>query len=233
MTPARRPPGRHRSSLPPVDGDNEMTRRVVVCMASLLLVASPSMSGTLGSRDYCPANGRGCGVEIVAPTPQAFCDTGPNGGIRSVPSLDLTGVVSANTLASQSEVSGYSCFVISDASLQHLVLLPGSPAEVSADSVATHLVQDYGGGSATLKLVGLKFGGVHIDSTSRQVDIPGVATLLIGEYTSWKSGMVLNALHLKLADGSFEAIVCSSAGSLQPPSPAQRATWGQVKTIYR
>lgn len=106
-------------------------------------------------------------------------------------------------------------------SLVDLVVLPGTPAALTANFVRaqSRVTADVIEGSSEID--GLVFGGLPVNVTgapNQRVDIPGVATLIINEQTVTSAGPVreirVNALHLILAMGGGEVILSSARSAI-------------------
>jgi hypothetical protein len=153
-----------------------------------------------------------------------FSDTGdlPSGGGWEYAGLAGTAgaALSADVFMASTSGASYAdsgSKVSSSASLADVVVLPGSPAKLTASFVRsqTNVTADQLAGSTEVD--GLVFGGLAVQVTgdaNQTVQIPGVATLVINEQVL-TDGPVrevrVNALHLTVATG--EEVILSSARS--------------------
>src|SRR5256712_1853794 len=129
----------------------------------------------------------------------------------------------ANTPLAQAEVlsaftTGFDSRAQSEASVANIVLLPGSPNQITADFVRADTTATCNGVSGSSELVNLKIGSQTIvvaGTPNETVIIPGVLTLVINEQTSSSSGgtnsITVNAIDLTTIDGI--RIIVSSASS--------------------
>src|SRR6266571_3129986 len=132
-------------------------------------------------------------------------------------------LLQANTPLAQAEVlsaftTGFDSTAQSEASVANIVLLPGSPNQITADFVRADTTATCNGVSGSSELVNLKVGSQTIVVAGRRnqkVIIPGVLTLVINEQTSSSNGgtnsITVNALDLTTIDGI--RIIISSASS--------------------
>ena len=132
-------------------------------------------------------------------------------------------LLQANTPLAQAEVlsaftTGFGSTAQSEASVANIVLLPGSPNQITADFVRADTTATCNGVSGSSELVNLKVGGQTIvvaGTPNQTVIIPGVLTLVINEQTSSSNGgtnsITVNALDLTTIDGI--RIIISSASS--------------------
>ncbi len=149
-----------------------------------------------------------------------LADTGPlpsQGG-----ELDAS-FLQANTPLAQAEVlsaftTGFGSTAQSEASVANIVLLPGSPNQITADFVRADTTATCSGVSGSSELVNLKVGGQTIvvaGTPNQTVIVLGVLTLVINEQTSSSSGgtnsITVNAIDLTTIDGI--RIIISSASS--------------------
>src|SRR5438552_295075 len=167
-------------------------------------------------------SGRAFVLQATAPIvgTVTLADTGPlpsQGG-----ELDAS-LLQANTPLAQAEVisaftTGFGSTAQSEASLANIVLLPGSPNQITADFVRADTTATCNGVSGSSELVNLKVGGQTIvvaGTPNQTVIIPGVLTLVINEQTSSSSGgtnsITVNAIDLTTIDSI--RIIISSASS--------------------
>src|SRR3989449_6253208 len=167
-------------------------------------------------------SGRAFVLQTTAPLvgTLTLADTGPlpsQGG-----ELDAS-LLQANTPLAQAEVlsaftTGFGSTAQSEASVANIVLLPGSPNQITADFVRADTTATCNGVSGSSELVNLKVGGQTIvvaGTPNQTVIIPGVLTLVINEQTSSSSGgtnsITVNAIDLTTIDGI--RIIISSASS--------------------
>src|SRR5213594_2556931 len=132
-------------------------------------------------------------------------------------------LLQANTPLAQAEVlsaftTGFHSTAQSEASVANIVLLPGSPNQVTADFIRADTTATCNGVSGSSELVNLKVGSQTIvvaGTPNQTVIIPGVLTLVINEQTSSSSGgtnsITVNAIDLTTIDGI--RIIISSASS--------------------
>src|SRR5438445_1871662 len=132
-------------------------------------------------------------------------------------------LLQANTPLAQAEVlsaftTGFGSTAQSEASVANIVLLPGSPNQITADFVRADTTATCNGVSGSSELVNLKVGGQTIvvaGTPNETVIIPGVLTLVINEQTSSSSGgtnsITVNAIDLTTVDGI--RVIISSASS--------------------
>src|SRR5256712_3168692 len=132
-------------------------------------------------------------------------------------------LLQANTPLAQAEVlsaftTGFGSTAQSEASDANIVLLPGSPNQITADFVRADTTATCNGLSGSSELVNLKVGGQTIvvaGTPNETVIIPGVLTLVINEQTSSSSGgtnsITVNAIDLTTVGGI--RIIISSASS--------------------
>src|SRR5438445_444317 len=167
-------------------------------------------------------SGRAFVLQATAPIvgTVTLADTGPlpsQGG-----ELDAS-LLQANTQLAQAEVlsaftTGFGSTAQSEASVANIVLLPGSPNQITADFVRADTTATCNGVSGSSELVNLKVGGQTIvvaGTPNQTVIILGVLTLVINEQTSSSSGgtnsITVNAIDLTTIDGI--RIIISSASS--------------------
>ena len=132
-------------------------------------------------------------------------------------------LLQANTPLAQAEVlsaftTGFHSTAQSEASVANIVLLPGSPNQVTADFIRADTTATCNRVSGSSELVNLKVGSQTIvvaGTPNQTVIIPGVLTLVINEQTSSSSGgtnsITVNAIDLTTIDGI--RIIISSASS--------------------
>src|SRR2546427_8940585 len=132
-------------------------------------------------------------------------------------------LLQANTPLAQAEVlsaftTGFDSTAQSEASVANIILLPGSPNQITADFVRADTTATCNGVSGSSELVNLKIGSQTIvvaGTPNETVIIPGVLTLVINEQTSSSSGgtnsITVNAIDLTTIDGI--RIIVSSASS--------------------
>src|SRR5256712_1924104 len=167
-------------------------------------------------------SGRAFVLQTTAPLvgTVTLADTGPlpsQGG-----ELDAS-LLQANPPLAQAEVlsaftTGFGSTAQSEASVANIVLLPGSPNQITADFVRADTTATCNGVSGSSELVNLKVGGQTIvvaGTPNQTVIILGVLTLVINEQTSSSSGgtnsITVNAIDLTTIDGI--RIIISSASS--------------------
>ena len=167
-------------------------------------------------------SGRAFVLQATAPIvgTVTLADTGPlpsQGG-----ELDAS-LLQANTPLAQAEVlsaftTGFHSTAQSEASVANIVLLPGSPNQVTADFIRADTTATCNGVSGSSELVNLKVGSQTIvvaGTPNQTVIIPGVLTLVINGQTSSSSGgtnsITVNAIDLTTIDGI--RIIISSASS--------------------
>src|SRR3989454_2400234 len=132
-------------------------------------------------------------------------------------------LLQANTPLAQAEVlsaftTGFGSTAQSEASVANIVLLPGSPNQITADFVRADTTATCNGVSGSSELVNLKVGGQTIvvaGTPNQTVIVLGVLTLVINEQTSSSIGgtnsITVNAIDLTTIDGI--RIIISSASS--------------------
>src|SRR3989475_9272003 len=132
-------------------------------------------------------------------------------------------LLQANTPLAQAEVlsaftTGFDSTAQSEASVANIILLPGSPNQITADFVRADTTATCNGVSGSSELLNLKIGSQTIvvaGTPNETVIIPGVLTLVINEQTSSSSGgtnsITVNAIDLTTIDGI--RIIISSASS--------------------
>jgi len=164
--------------------------------------------------------------------PMYISDTGqlpPSGGSRDDALLDtrdlnlptLNSLLMAEVLAAST--SGASGKARSSASLANVVVLPGSPAQVTASFVRAETEATCSGVSGGSEIADLTFGGMTIMVTgepNQTVTLPGGATLIINEQTTASNGtsrqIQVNALHL-IVPGVAEVILASAESDINCP----------------
>ena len=206
----------------------------------LLTSALPPFAARLEAQS-CSYSGRGYGAFVkVLNIPNYFGDTGnlpTTGGTLDAFLLNVNspGTIFANNLTGHAD--GGSCQANSNASVANLILLQGHPAQLTADVVTSMAHADCDGSTGSSTILNLVFGGIPVTVTggpNQTVSIPGIATLIINEQIGvGSSDVTVNALHLTLLDGSFEAIIASSHSDVDCLTPTRAATWGKLKALYR
>ena len=190
-----------------------------------LVWVAPAQAQSFGGRAYSayvnvPGPNRlvpGTGPLYIAdtgPTPPGGGWNGTGGGTVQVPN-----VLSANVPVAATAGLSYDNFTVdkadSSTALADVTVLPGSPAQLTAAFVrAQSAVTDGVAPQGSSEIYALTFGGVPVAVTgqpNQQVEILGVATLIINEQTATASSIVVNALHLILAGGG--EVILSSASS--------------------
>jgi hypothetical protein len=156
-----------------------------------------------------------------------YSDTGdlPSDGGWEPTSLSgiSSGALSADVFVastSGADYEGSGSNVSSSASLADVVVLAGSPVQLTADFVRsqTRVTADEVEGSTEVD--GLVFGGLPVAVTgapNQRVEVPGVATLVINEQVVTTNGSLrevrVNALHLTVVTGA-EVILSSARSSI-------------------
>jgi len=192
----------------------------LLTLAVLVTAASPAMAQTYGGRAFSAL--------VNAPTlgvgPLYLSDTGPlssSGDWLGAGSLseNVPAILSADVM--NATTSGLDGGASSIASLADIAVFSGQPAALTASFVSAQSQAGIGGGSATIQVFDLTFGGLPVTVTglpNQVVSLPGVATLIINEQTISTDGnsAVVNALRLTLATG--DQVTLASASSQVIPA---------------
>jgi len=187
-------------------------------------------------------SGRAYGASLHLTTPpsdQVFADTGPlppEGGMLTAEMASIgTAALTASAVACTTSGSGSSAS--SSAQAASVSAFAGGPAALTATEVRAESHANCAEAPGETIITGLTLAGLEVKVTgqpNQTVVIPGVATLVINEQIrqSGPPNIEVRALRLTLATGE-ELIVASAHSDVSCATPAQRSTWGEVKSLYR
>ena len=222
-----------------VIGPGRAQRSLLVFMPMVVVAAVCAAAPRAGAQTTYGGRCTAACVRQVLPLPseQCFADTGPlpgGGGNLSAtqPSVQVgLNVYAAASLTASAIGSGETT---SCSSSQDQVSAFGGL--LVAASVRANAEANCAGATGSSTISGLALGGVNVNVTgaaNQTVSIPGVATLVINEQVVGSSAtdLTVNALHLTLATGE-ELILCGAQAAVACSVPAERASWGTLKTQY-
>ncbi len=191
---------------------------LVVSLAVSLLVPYTIIPAFADATTF---SGRAIGVSVdTAIVDLKLADTGelpPEGGVIDATVLTVNHeLVQADVLLSVT--TGFDSKAESEAATAEVILLPGTPNQITADFVRANSKATCGGISGDSEIVNLRLAGQQIEVSpgpNQTVSIPGVLTLIINEQIDSSNDKTneikVNALHLRLATG--EEVIVSSARS--------------------
>ncbi|HZY95015.1 MAG TPA: choice-of-anchor P family protein [Candidatus Bathyarchaeia archaeon] len=171
-------------------------------------------------------SGRAIGVLVTAPVvgTVTIADTGPlppGGGFISATPVNIqTSNVNAQVLLSITMGSGGQAE--SQAAVAEVVLLPGSPNQITAEALFSQSTATCAGVSGFSDIASLTVAGQHItvsESPNQVVSVPGVLTLVINEQVVGPGNSItVNALDLTTV-GGIRVIVSSAHSDITCPPP--------------
>ncbi|HEV2138813.1 MAG TPA: choice-of-anchor P family protein [Nitrososphaerales archaeon] len=196
----------------------------LVLFATSMAIAPVHAWNTSGtSTQY---SGRAIGVLATVPPlgTISFADTGPlppNGGFISATPVNVqTSAVDAQVLLSVTMGSGGQAE--SQAAVAEIVLLPGSPNQITAEALFSQSRATCSGVSGFSDIASLTVAGQHItvsESPNQAVSVPGVLNLVINEQIVGPGNSItVNALDLTAA-GGIRVIVSSAHSDISCPPP--------------
>jgi len=191
----------------------------------MLSVSSLTAQASSGTTTY---SGRAFGVSATTPLTgtMTFADTGPlppSGGFLSATPITVTTSV-ANAQVLLSVTMGFDQQAESQAAVSDVVLLPGSPNQITATILFSQSRATCTGVSGFSNIASVTVGGrtIAVSGTPNQaVSVPGVLTLIINEQVISGNSITVNALHLTTIDG-IDVIVSSAHSDIScatPPPP--------------
>jgi len=191
----------------------------------LMLVILSSTLAAHASGSNTTFSGRAVGAIVKTPLTGSipFADTGPlppSGGFISATPITIATSV-ANVQVFHSVTSGFGSEAESQATVADVVLLPGSPNQITAEVLFSQTKATCSGVSGSSDIASLTLAGKPItvaESPNQVVSVPGVLTLVINEQTVSGNSITVNALHLT-AIGGIEVIVSSAHSDISCATP--------------
>ncbi len=204
------------------------SKNAALTLAMLFLLATMmgGLRASAGSTPTTTFSGRAFVLSIQTPiTSLTLADTHqlpPTGGeIDATPISVQTQYANAEVLLS--ETQGFDSQAESQAAVADLVLLPGTPNQITADFVMSKSLATCTGVSGSSDIANLQLAGNKITVSgqpNQTFNVPGVLTLVINEQTTTSNSITVNALDLKTVDG-IEVIVSSAHSDISCAAPPQ------------
>ena len=204
---------------------NQIASLMIISLLTLMIsVSSITVHASGGNTTF---SGRATGVSVTTPlTSLTLADTGPlpsgGGFLDATPIAVSTSAVTAQVLLSVT--SGFNDKAESQAAVADVVLLPGSPNQITADVLFSQSQATCSGVSGFSNIASLTLAGKAITVTgspNQAVSVPGVLTLVINEQIVSGNSITVNALHLTTI-GGIDVIVSSAHSDITcgvPPPP--------------